>query len=88
MEIDYKSVAKNPRKKTSQQVSKSAQISGDNPVENIQNQGIIQYRRPPAQSLPSNPRLDRLLNRFDADRLRARVKIATAAQTKRATRSG
>jgi hypothetical protein len=30
------SAAKNPRKKTSQQVSKSAQITGDNPAENIQ----------------------------------------------------
>jgi hypothetical protein len=36
MEIDYKSVAKSPRKKTSQQASKSAQISADSPVENIQ----------------------------------------------------
>jgi hypothetical protein len=36
MEIDCKSVAKNPRKKTSQHVSKSVQISGDNPVETIQ----------------------------------------------------
>jgi hypothetical protein len=36
MEIDCKSVAKNPRKKTSQHVSKSVQISGDNSVETIQ----------------------------------------------------
>jgi hypothetical protein len=47
MEIDSKSVANNPRKKTSQQVSKSAQISGDNPVENIQKgMKIIQYHDP------------------------------------------
>jgi hypothetical protein len=47
MEIDSKPVAKNPRKKTSQQVSKSAQISGDNPVENIQKgMKIILYHDP------------------------------------------
>jgi hypothetical protein len=32
-------VAKNPRKKTSQQISKSVQISGDNPTETIQKAG-------------------------------------------------
>jgi hypothetical protein len=36
LSIDCKSAAKNLHKKTSQQVSKSAQISDDNLAENIQ----------------------------------------------------
>jgi len=48
-------------------------------------QGIIQYRCLAARSLPSNPHVDHVLNRFEAHRLHPRVKIATAALLEWAT---